>query len=181
MSFSCFKKNTFRSFTWTLGENPKVLLWLKDPVWFSFGQMSWFYFVPFSVCCPSAAPLLCKSFLLCNFVPLPGMFPSTSLLLLFSHKVVSDSWWPRGLQHSRLLCPPLSPRVYSNSCPLSRSCYLTISSYVAPFSFSLQSFPASGSFLLSWLFCRATHQVAKILELQLQPQSIQWIFRVDFL
>jgi len=57
-----------------------------------------------------------------------------------------------GLQHTRLLCPPLSPRVCSNSCPLSRWCYLTISSSTAPFSFCLQSFPASGSFPMCQLF-----------------------------
>ena len=50
------------------------------------------------------------------------------------------------LQHARLPCPPLSPRVCSSSCPLSRWCYLTISSSAAPFSFCLQSFPASGCF-----------------------------------
>ena len=27
----------------------------------------------------------------------------------------------------------------------------------------------------------SSHQVAKVLELQLQPQSFQWIFRIDFL
>ena len=75
-----------------------------------------------------------------------------SLLLLFSHLVVSDSLQPHGLQHSRLPCPSLPPRVCSNSCPLSRWCYLTISSSVTPFSFWLQSFPASGSFPMSQLF-----------------------------
>ena len=40
---------------------------------------------------------------------------------------MSDSLWPHGLQHTRLLCPPLSPGVYSNSCPLNQWCYLTIS------------------------------------------------------
>ena len=43
-------------------------------------------------------------------------------------------------------CPSPAPRVYSNSCPLSRWCHPTISSSVIPFSSSLQSFPASGSF-----------------------------------
>ena len=38
----------------------------------------------------------------------------------FSRSVVSDSLRPYGLQHSRLLCPSPTPRVYSNSCPLSR-------------------------------------------------------------
>ena len=52
-----------------------------------------------------------------------------------------------GLQHTRLPCPSLSPRLCSNSCPLSWWCYLTVSSAAAAFSFCLQSFPAaSGSF-----------------------------------
>ena len=59
---------------------------------------------------------------------------------------------PHGLQHIRLLCPLLSPRVCSNSCPLSRWCYLTISSSAASFPFCFQSFPVSGSFPKSWLF-----------------------------
>ena len=44
---------------------------------------------------------------------------ATSTLLL-SHRVVSDYLVPHGLQHARLLCLPLSPRVCSNSCPLSQ-------------------------------------------------------------
>ena len=54
--------------------------------------------------------------------------------------------------HTRLLCPPLSPRVSSDSCPLSQWCYLTISSSAAPFSFCLQSFPASGSSPIKFCF-----------------------------
>ena len=57
------------------------------------------------------------------------------LLLLFSGSVVSDTLQPHGLQHARLPCPPLSPRVCSNSCLLSRWCYLSISSSFAPFLF----------------------------------------------
>ena len=57
-----------------------------------------------------------------------------------------------GLQHARLVCPPLSPRVCSNWCLLSWWCYLTISSSAASFSSCSQSFPASGSFPMSWLF-----------------------------
>ena len=70
---------------------------------------------------------------------------------------------PHDLQHARLPCPSLSPGVPSNSCPLSQWYYPTISSSVDPFSSCLQSFPASGSFLVS---C-SSHQVAKVLELQL--------------
>ena len=58
----------------------------------------------------------------------------------------------RGLQHTRLLCPPLSPRICSNSCPFSGWCRPTISSSVTPFSFCPQSFPASGCFPMSQLF-----------------------------
>ena len=72
--------------------------------------------------------------------------------MLFGCWVVSDSLWLHGLQHTRLLCPPPSPRVYLNSWPLNRWCCLAISSSAALFSFCLQSFPASGSFPVSWLF-----------------------------
>ena len=58
------------------------------------------------------------------------------LLLLSNCKVVSNSLRPQGLQHPRLLCPPLSPGGCSDSCPLSQWCYLTVSSFAAPFSFS---------------------------------------------
>ena len=64
---------------------------------------------------------------------------------------MSDTLQPHGLQHTRLPCPSLSPRVCSNSCPLSEWCYLTISSSATLFSFCLQSFPASGSFPVSQL------------------------------
>ena len=56
-------------------------------------------------------------------------------------------------------------------------CHPTISSSVVPFSSCLQFFPASGSFPI----VSSTHQVAKVLELQLQHQSFQWIFKTDFL
>ena len=65
---------------------------------------------------------------------------------------MSDSLWPHELQHARLPCPSLSPRVCSDSHPLSQWCCLTISSSAACFSFCLLSFPASGSFPVSWLF-----------------------------
>ena len=64
---------------------------------------------------------------------------------------MSDSLWPHGLQHTRSPCHSLSPKVCSNSCPLSWWCYLTISSTSTPFSFCLQSFPAC-LFHMNWLF-----------------------------
>ena len=71
-------------------------------------------------------------------------------LLLFSHQVVFDSLQSHGLQHTRIFYSSLAPRVCSDSCPLNRWCYLTISSFVASFSSCPQSFPASGSFPMSW-------------------------------
>ena len=70
----------------------------------------------------------------------------------FNHSVVSDSLRPHGLQHARPPCSSPTPRVYSNSCPLSQWCHPTISSSVVLFSSQLQSFPASGSFLMDQFF-----------------------------
>ena len=76
------------------------------------------------------------------------------LSVQFIHSVMSNSLWPHGLQHTRPPCPLPTPRIYSNSCPLSQWCHPTISSFVSPFSSCLQSFPASGSFQMSqyWSF-----------------------------
>ena len=74
------------------------------------------------------------------------------MVLVVYFSVVSNSLRPHGLQHARLPCPSPSPGTCSNSCPLSQWCHPTIFSSVVPFSSCLQSFPASGSFLLSWLF-----------------------------
>ena len=65
---------------------------------------------------------------------------------------MSDSLWSHGLQHARILYPLLSCGVCSNLCPLSQWCYLIISSSAALFPFCPQSFPASRSFPVSWLF-----------------------------
>ena len=70
---------------------------------------------------------------------------------LFSRSVVSYSLRPHGLQHIRFPCPSPSPEVCSNSSPLSWWCHPTISSSVVLFS-CLQSFPASESFPVSWVF-----------------------------
>ena len=91
-----------------------------------------------------------------------------------SHSVMSDSLRPHGRQRARLLCPSRTPGACSNSWPSSQWCHPTS---VVPLSSHLQSFPGSGSF--QWV--SSSHQVAKVLQLQLQHQSFQWIFRTDFL
>ena len=80
-----------------------------------------------------------------------GTFPGfgSGLLLSLSYVWLFET---HGLWHARLPCPSPSPRVCSNSCLLSRWCHTTLSSPVIPFSSCLQSFPASGSFSMSWLF-----------------------------
>ena len=75
------------------------------------------------------------------------------------HSVMSDSLWPHGLQHARLPYPSPTSRVYPNSCLLSWWYHPTISSSVNTFSSCLQSFPASGSFLLSQLFASGGQRI----------------------
>ena len=74
------------------------------------------------------------------------------LLLLVSCQDMSNSLRPHGLQHTRFPCPSLSPRVCSNSHPLSQWCHPTILYSVTLLSFCPQSFPASGSFPMTLLF-----------------------------
>ena len=69
--------------------------------------------------------------------------------LLFSYLVMSNSWWPHGLQNISLSCPSPSPKACSNLCPLSQWCHTTVSSSVVPFSSCLQSFQAPWSFPVS--------------------------------
>ena len=63
-----------------------------------------------------------------------------------------NSVQPHERQHTRPPCPSPTPGVHPNPCPLSQWCHPTISSSVVLFSSCLQSFPASGSFPVSWLF-----------------------------
>ena len=71
--------------------------------------------------------------------------------LQFSSSVVSSSLRPHELQHARPPCPSPTPGVYPNSRPLIRWCHPAISSSVIPFSCP-QPLPASGSFPMSQLF-----------------------------
>ena len=96
----------------------------------------------------------------------------------FSCCVVSYSLQPHGLQHARLPCPSLLPGVFSNSCPSSQWCHPTILSSVAPLLLLPSVFPSMRVFSNELALCI---QVDKVLDLQLQHQSFQWIFKVDFL
>ena len=85
---------------------------------------------------------------------------------------MSDSLQPHGLEHARLLCSPLSPRVCSNSCPFSCYDYLTISSSATPFSFP-QSFPTSGSFPMRKLFLSGGQSLGASVSATALPMNIQ--------
>ena len=70
----------------------------------------------------------------------------------FSCSVMSNSLQLHESQHARPPCPSPTPGAHSKSCPLSWWCHPAISSSVVPFSSCPQSFPASGSFLMSQFF-----------------------------
>ena len=103
--------------------------------------------------------------------------PASSFLLpssvQFSHLVMSDSLPPHGLQHTRLPCPSPTPGVWSNACPLSWWCQPTISPSVVPFSYCLQSFPASGSFPMSQFFTSGGQSTGVSASASVLPMNIQ--------
>ena len=91
----------------------------------------------------------------------------------------------RSLSRVQLLATPwtaacqasLSPRACSNSCPLSQWCHPIISSLVVLFSSRLQTFPASGSFLMSQLFTSGGQSVGA--SASVLPMNIQGWFLLE--
>ena len=91
----------------------------------------------------------------------------------FNHSVVSNSLQLHGLRHARLPCPSPSPGAWSNSWPSSWWCHPTISSSVIPFSYCLQSFPASGSFPRSQFFSSGGQSIGVLASESILPMNIQ--------
>ena len=91
----------------------------------------------------------------------------------FSRSVVSGSLQSHESQNARPPCPSSTPRVYSNSCPLSRWYHPTISSSVIPFSSCLQSCPASGSFQMSQFFASSGQSIGVSASTSVLPVNIQ--------
>jgi len=80
------------------------------------------------------------------------------------------------MQHARLPCPSPTPRTCTNLCPSSQWCHSTISSSVAPFSFCLQSFPASGYFPMSQFFASRGQSIGASASASVLPMNIQdWL------
>ena len=91
-----------------------------------------------------------------------------------SRSVVSNSLWPHELHHSRSPCPLPTPRVYSNSCPLSRWYHPAISSSVVPLSSYSQSLPVSRSFPMSQLFAWGSQSIGASASASVLPINTQY-------
>ena len=87
-----------------------------------------------------------------------------------------DSLWPHVLQHARLPCPSPTSGVHTNSWSLSWWCHPAISSSLDPFSSCLQSFPASESFPMSWLFASDGQRIGPSASASVLSQNIQGLF-----
>ena len=73
-------------------------------------------------------------------------------------------------------CPSLLPAVCLSSCLLIRWCHPTISSSVPSFSYCPQSFPASGSFPVSWLFTSAGQSIGASASASVLPNFLwDWL------
>ena len=84
--------------------------------------------------------------------------------------------WPLGLLHTRLFCPSPSPEACSNSGPLNQLCHPIISSSAIPFSYCLQSYPASRSFLMIRLFASGDQSIGASVLASVLPMNIQGWF-----
>ena len=91
----------------------------------------------------------------------------------FSRSVMSNSLRPHESQHARPPCPSPTPRIHSNSCPLSLWCHPAISSSVAPFFSCPQSLPASKSFPMSQLFAWGGQSIGVSASASILPKNTQ--------
>ena len=121
-----------------------------------------YIFIQIIITCPLQLPNYCSVSLICAFSSVQ-----------FSHSGMSYSLWPHGLQHARPPCPSPTPRVYSNSCPLSQWCHPAISSSIIPFSSCLQSFPESGSLPMSQFFSSGGQSFGVSVLASVLPMTIQ--------
>ena len=95
-----------------------------------------------------------------------------TISIQFSHSVVSNSLQPLGLQHASLPCPSPTPGANSNSYPSRQWCHPASSSSVIPFSSHLQSFPASGSFPMSWFLASGGQSIGVSASASVLPMNI---------
>ena len=97
----------------------------------------------------------------------------------------------KSLSHVRLFATPwtaarqaslsfITSRSLLNLCPLSWWCHPTISSSVVPSSSCPQSFPASGSFPVSWFFTSGGQRLRASASASVLPMNIQDWFPLGF-
>ena len=96
-------------------------------------------------------------------------------IVLSCRHVTSDSMTPQTAAHQASLFS-LSPRVCTNSRPLSQWCHSTIPFSVVPFSSCPQSLPASGFFTVSWLFTSGGQSIGASAAASVLPMNIQCWF-----
>ena len=144
-----------------------------------------------SLLCPGTGklpiffPLICTLIFWClNSFSLPRSLASLSfrflssiMLLLSSCSVMSNSLWPHGPQHASFPVPHYLLEFAQTHV------HWVDDSIQPSYPLSPLSLPvfnlSQHQGLFQWV--GSSHQVAKVSEVQLQHQSFQWIFRVDFL
>ena len=95
------------------------------------------------------------------------------ILSLLSHKILSDSLWPHGLEHARLPCASPSPTACPNSCQFEQSNHLIL---CCPLLLLPSSFPASGSFQMSRLFASCGQSIGATASASVLPMNMQGWF-----
>ena len=108
---------------------------------------------------------------LCKTIGLPWSWYSVLLLRNV------QPMWPHGLQHTRFTCPSPALEACSNSCPSSQLCHPTISSSVVPFSFCLQSLPASGYFPVSDTFASGGQSIGVSASTSVLTMNSQYVLK----
>ena len=156
-----------------------------------YSNASELFFFFFSTCA-LALGLPC-SFLICTL--LSHFSQNSQSIILITFSVESDFsssttfpryvWYPWPSFSNNLYCCfsvaqlCLTPWTCSNSCPSNRWCHLTIASSVIPSS-CCQSFPASGSFIMSWLFASGGQSIGASASASVLPVNIQGWFPLAF-
>ena len=97
----------------------------------------------------------------------------------FSCSVMSNYLWPNGLHDARLPCSSPTPRTCSKSCPSSWWCHPTISSFVVSSSSWLQSYSATGSFLMSQFFASGDQSMGASASASVFSMNIQDFFPLE--
>ena len=106
-------------------------------------------------------------------IPLEEEMATDSSIFFSSVQSLSHIWLRNPMDCSTPGLPVHhTPGVYSNLCPLSRWCHLTISSSVVPFSSCLQSLPASGAFPVNQFFASGGQSIGVSASASVLPMNI---------